>query len=121
MLNMPKTSSTKAKSDAPPGLRYGVFEERNGIVRGRVGILGDNILERGTSAVSGRGGCRSAAGITRNEEGPRWGCSGERDEGEKGKEDMTKVLEELHSEVSIKGWELSANVWRARWRRTSRG
>jgi hypothetical protein len=39
----------------------------------------------------------------RNEESPRWGCSGKRDEGEKGKVDTKEVLEELHSEVSMKG------------------
>lgn len=55
MLNMLKTSFTKVKSNALPGLRYGVFQERNGIVRGRVGILDDDDLERGTAQLVGVG------------------------------------------------------------------
>ena len=120
MLNMLKTSFTKVKPNALPGLRYGVFQERNGIVRGRVGILGITFLNEAPAQLVGVGVAEVLQASRGNEEGPRWGCSGERDEGEKGKEDMKEVLEELHSEVSIKGWELSTNVWRVSWR-TSRG
>lgn len=55
MLNMLKTSFTKVKPNALPGLRYGVFQERNGIVRGRVGILGITFLNEAPAQLVGVG------------------------------------------------------------------